>query len=134
MPFLRGGGERSIRDPAEVARNLAYGFTTPRLVFELGRVVDRARAAAPTVSAPTLVVQSRQDNRIPPEAAERAFTSFHDDASGGCCGPKETATSSPWTTAGRRCSRPSSTGWQPTSEQPRELADTGRDSAERPRI
>ena len=76
IPYLRGGGERSIRDPAEVARNLAYGFTTPRLVFELGRVVDRARAAAPRVTSPTLVVQSRQDNRIPPDAAERAFKLF----------------------------------------------------------
>jgi len=76
FPFLRGRGDRSIRDPVEAARNLAYGFTTPRLVFELGRVVDRARAAAAGVSAPTLVVQSRQDNRIPPDAAERAFNLF----------------------------------------------------------
>jgi carboxylesterase len=76
FPFLRGSGDRSIRDPAEAARNLAYGFTTPRLVFELRRVVDSARAAAPAVSAPTLVVQSRQDNRIPPDAAERAFNLF----------------------------------------------------------
>jgi carboxylesterase len=75
-PFLRGGGERSIRDPAEAARNLAYGFITPRLVFELSRVVARARAAAPSVSVPTLVVQSKQDNRIPPDAAERAFALF----------------------------------------------------------
>lgn len=76
-PYLRGGGSgRSIRDPAEVPRNLAYGFTTPRLVYELSRVVARARAAAPRVTAPTLVVQSRQDHRIPPEAAERAFALF----------------------------------------------------------
>ena len=76
FPFLSGGGDRSIRDPLEAARNLAYGFATPRLVFELRRVVDRARTAAPAVSAPTLVVQSRQDNRIPPDAAERAFSLF----------------------------------------------------------
>jgi carboxylesterase len=76
LPYLRGGGERSIRDPAELSRNLAYGFTTPRLVFELSRVVAQARAAAPRVTAPTLVVQSRQDNRIPPDAAERAFALF----------------------------------------------------------
>jgi carboxylesterase len=76
LPYLRGGGGRSIRDPAEVARNLSYGFTTPRLVFELARVVERARKAAPRVSTPTLVVQSRQDHRIPPAAAERAFSLF----------------------------------------------------------
>jgi len=76
FPYLRGGGERSIRDPEEAARNLAYGFASPRLVFELSRIVDLARAAAPKVVAPTLVVQSRQDNRIPPDAAERAFSLF----------------------------------------------------------
>ena len=75
-PYLKGGGERSIRDPAEVARNLAYGVLTPRLVFELSQVVQRARAAAPKVTSPTLVVQSRQDNRIPPGAAERSFALF----------------------------------------------------------
>jgi carboxylesterase len=76
FPYLPGGGGRSIRDPAEVARNLSYGFTTPRLVFELSRIVERARKAAPKVSAPTLVVQSRHDHRIPPDAAERAFGLF----------------------------------------------------------
>jgi len=76
VPYLRGGGDRSIRDPAEVALNLSYGFITPRLVFELSRVVDRARVAAPRVSVPTLAIQSRQDNRIPPDAAERAFALF----------------------------------------------------------
>ena len=76
FPYLPGGGGRSIRDPAEVARNLAYGFTTPRLVFELSRIVTRARKAAPKVSVPTLVVQSRHDHRIPPDAAERAFALF----------------------------------------------------------
>jgi len=75
-PFLRGGGDRSIRDPEEVTRNRAYGFLTPRLVFELSRIVARGRAAAPRVSVPTLVVQSRQDHRIPPDAAERAFALF----------------------------------------------------------
>lgn len=76
FPYLEGRGEQSIRDPAESARNLAYRFTTPRLVFELACVVDRARGAAPAVTAPTLVIQSRQDNRIPPDAAQRAFALF----------------------------------------------------------
>jgi carboxylesterase len=76
VPFLRAGGERSIRDPAEVRRNLGYGFTTPRLISELRHVVDAARSAAPKVTAPTLVVQSRQDNRIPPEAADQAYRLF----------------------------------------------------------
>jgi carboxylesterase len=73
VAYLRGRGERSIHDPAESARNLAYGFTTPRLVAELHAVVRRARHALPRLRVPTLVVQSREDNRIPADAAERAY-------------------------------------------------------------
>jgi len=74
--YLRGRGERSIHDPAESAQNLAYGFTTPRLVAELHAVVQRARRALPRLRVPTLVVQSREDNRIPPDAAARAFATI----------------------------------------------------------
>ncbi len=71
--YLRGRGERSIHDAAEAALNLGYGYTTPRLVAELSAVVHRARHALPALRVPTLVVQSREDNRIPVDAAERAF-------------------------------------------------------------
>jgi carboxylesterase len=80
-PYVHSRGERSIHDPAEQQRTLAFGVCTPRLLHELLRVMRLARAAAPKVSAPTLVVQSRLDNRIPPEACERAFALFR--------GPKE---------------------------------------------
>lgn len=76
LPYLRARSEHSIRDPDEAARNLGYRFTTPRLISELATVVDRAQTAAPFVVAPTLVIQSRQDNRIPPGSAERAFALF----------------------------------------------------------
>jgi carboxylesterase len=72
-PYVGGRGGDSIRDPIESARNLAYGATAPRLVAELASVVERARAAAPAVRAPTLMVQSRQDNRIAAADAEAAF-------------------------------------------------------------
>ena len=65
VPYLRGrGGERSIHDPAERALSRAYGVVTGRLAFELSRVVKRARHALPRIAAPTLVIQSRRDNRI----------------------------------------------------------------------
>lgn len=60
----------STRDPEESARNLGYGLTTAWLVHELWTIVRRARRVLPRVSAPTLVVQSRQDNRIAPGVAE----------------------------------------------------------------
>lgn len=72
-PYVAGGGERSIHDAEQKAHNLGYGCCTPRLVSELLSVVVRARRALPDIAAPTIVVQSRLDNRIPPEAAERSF-------------------------------------------------------------
>lgn len=73
FPYIPGGGERSIHDPVEQARNLAYGVVAPRLIRELLTVVERAQSALPRLQAPTLVIQSREDNRIPADAAERAF-------------------------------------------------------------
>ena len=74
VPYLSGrGGETSIHDPVARAESRSYGVVTGRLVFELSRVVTRARRALPRIHAPTLVVQSRHDNRIPADAAERAF-------------------------------------------------------------
>jgi carboxylesterase len=76
VPYLTGGSDRSIHDPAERAKNLAYRVTTARLVRELGGLADRARAALPRVTAPTLIVQSREDNRLAPGVAERALESL----------------------------------------------------------
>jgi carboxylesterase len=76
MPYVGGDGTQSIHDPAARAEALAYGATTPQLVRELVRAADAARAALPRVTAPTLYVQSREDNRITPEVAARAFASI----------------------------------------------------------
>ena len=72
-PYVGARGDRSIRDPAEAVRGLAYGACTPRLVYELSRVVAHAERSLPRVAVPTLVVQSREDNRVAPAIAERAF-------------------------------------------------------------
>ena len=71
--YMVGGGVRSITDPVEAERNLAYGAATPRLVAELRRVVGLAQAAEPKVRAPVLYIQSHHDNRIAPASAEAAF-------------------------------------------------------------
>ena len=73
VPYFAGSGTRAIHDPEERGRSRAYGVTTPRLVRELYGVVRHARRALPGVGAPTLVVHSRTDYRIPCEAAEAAF-------------------------------------------------------------
>jgi carboxylesterase len=61
---------RSILDPLERANNLAYGAVTGRALFELSKVVKRARKALPDVTVPTLIIQSREDPRVSAAVAE----------------------------------------------------------------
>ncbi len=72
-PFVRSGGELSISDPDERARSLSYGIVTGRVLRMLKVVSRRGSAALPHVTVPTLMIQSREDNRIAAAAAERAF-------------------------------------------------------------
>lgn len=67
------GGERSIHDPDAKARALGPGIITARTMTELRKVARGARSALSRVRAPTLYLQSRTDNRIPTEVAERNF-------------------------------------------------------------
>jgi carboxylesterase len=64
---------RSIRDPIEREKNLAYGTVTGRELHELSVVVRSARKVLANVRAPTLIIQSREDPRSPPEVAEFAL-------------------------------------------------------------
>ena len=76
VPFVRAlepSGPRSIHDPAEAERSLAYGVFTPAALRALRTTVARAAEALPRVTAPTLLVQSREDNRIAAADAQRAF-------------------------------------------------------------
>ena len=70
---LNGRNPRSIHDPIEREKNLAYGAVTGRALYELSTVMNRARKALPGVRAPTLIVQSREDPRIPQDVAEFAL-------------------------------------------------------------
>lgn len=73
VPYLRSRSESSILDPEARRKALGRGITTPRLLHELSRVVRRARAASPGVTAPTLVIHSRNDPRMTVADAEAAF-------------------------------------------------------------
>src|SRR2546423_265829 len=64
---------RSIHDPIERKLNLAYGVVTGRILNELSKVVRLARKALPRVTAPTLVILSREDPRVAPAIAEFAL-------------------------------------------------------------
>jgi carboxylesterase len=73
MPAVRSADGISILDPAERERGLAYGVFTAHALRALRETMRRGRAALPHVTAPTLYVQSREDNRISVNDAERAF-------------------------------------------------------------
>ena len=64
---------RSVHDPIEREKNLAYGAVTGRELHELSNVVRRARKILSNVRAPTLIIQSREDPRCPPAVAELAL-------------------------------------------------------------
>ena len=72
VPYLRGGDrEQSIFDPEARAQALGYGGAPPRRVRDLVTVAHDARFAAADVRAPTLLMHSRRDYRIPAALAER---------------------------------------------------------------
>jgi carboxylesterase len=73
FPFVKSGDGISVLDPEERRRNLAYGVFSPAALRALRDTMRRGVAALPAVVTPTLVIQSRQDNRISEAAAEHAF-------------------------------------------------------------
>ena len=76
LPAVKSADGLSVLDPVERERSVAYGVFTAAGLRALAAIVRRARAALPNVQSPTLMLQSRQDNRIPVASAERAFASL----------------------------------------------------------
>jgi carboxylesterase len=72
-PYFLSHGGRSIHDPAAAARGRGHGMFTPALLRALYEVAVGAANDLSKVRAPTLVIQSREDNRISPANAERTF-------------------------------------------------------------
>jgi carboxylesterase len=64
---------RSIHDREEAARSLGYGVFTPAALRALRATVAHAIDALPNVICPTVMIQSREDNRVPASVAQRAF-------------------------------------------------------------
>jgi carboxylesterase len=76
LPVIRTLDARSIQDPAARAKSLGYGYTTPHLLAELAAVVRRANARLRDVRVATLIVHSREDNRVPVAEVQRAVHSI----------------------------------------------------------
>jgi carboxylesterase len=73
VPYIDSRGQRSIHDPVAAREALGHGVFTPSALRALANTVSDARLALPRVTAPTLVVQSRDDNRISTAAGEAGF-------------------------------------------------------------
>ena len=73
IPAVRSGDAASILDTQELHRSLAYGVFTAAALSALRDLMRRALDALPRVVAPTLIIQSRMDNRIATADTERAF-------------------------------------------------------------
>lgn len=71
-PIMQTRDARSIHDPDAESQSLAFGYATPRLLSELAHMVRRARRDLRAVRSGTLVIHSREDNRVPPQAVVRA--------------------------------------------------------------
>lgn len=70
---FKAQNDRSIHDPDERAKNLAYGVTTAGAIRQLLEVTRLARRSLPSITAPTLILQSRNDNRVSRKIAEYAY-------------------------------------------------------------
>ncbi len=67
---------RSILDPVERAKNLAYGVTTASALRQLLALSRVARKALHAVRAPTLIMQARLDNRVASHVARYAYATI----------------------------------------------------------
>lgn len=73
LPYFSSRGAESIHDAQAASRGLGHGIMTPEMLHALQQTVAAGVQALPHVKVPTLVIQSREDNRITPESAERAY-------------------------------------------------------------
>lgn len=77
VPYIGGrGGDASVHDPVARAASFAYGIFPPHAVRALCATAAAGRRALPSIRVPTLVVNSREDNRIPFTLQEAATASL----------------------------------------------------------
>jgi carboxylesterase len=69
QPYVDARGALSVHDPAARAASFAYGVVAPNALRALLETAARGRAALAQVTAATLVIHSRADNRIPDAVA-----------------------------------------------------------------
>ena len=71
--YISGGGKRSIHDPEAQAKSISYGCSTRRSLEALEILARGSAMRLGFVHAPTLVIQSEEDNRLPPAQSRHAI-------------------------------------------------------------
>jgi carboxylesterase len=71
--YIVGGGGRSILDPVSQRQQIAYGCSTRRSLEALQRLASGTAVRLGFVRAPVLVLQSKDDNRLPEDQSRHAF-------------------------------------------------------------
>lgn len=72
VPYLPGRGAASVHDPVASKESFAYGVFPPNAIRALVATAAGARRVLPAITVPTLVINSREDNRIPGDLASAA--------------------------------------------------------------
>jgi carboxylesterase len=72
--YLAGGGGRSIRDPEAQRRQISYGCSTRRSLEAVETIARGVAVRLGFVRAPSLFIQSTDDNRLPQDQSRRALT------------------------------------------------------------
>lgn len=71
--YISGGGRRSIHDAEVQAKSISYGCSTRRSLEALEVIARGCALRLGFVHAPTLVIQSEEDNRLPADQSRRAI-------------------------------------------------------------
>ncbi len=76
QPYLDARGAMSVHDPVARSASYAYGIVAPEALRALLATAEGGRAALARVAVPTLVVHSREDNRISEAVATETTASL----------------------------------------------------------
>jgi carboxylesterase len=73
IPAFSTASDRSVLDPRARDESLGYGAFSATSLRAVGEAALRGREALPRVRAPTLIIQSTADNRVPTARSRQAF-------------------------------------------------------------
>lgn len=69
-------GEPDWQNPQAALEHISYPFYPTRSIADLRDLLAEMRAALPCVTAPTLIIHSRQDKGVAPQNAEKIYISL----------------------------------------------------------